>query len=70
MILMGTDETSNELNTTLGGYENIVEKFHLGLANWQMIRTLESEVKICETSSADWLDSLIVAMDFLKREGQ
>jgi hypothetical protein len=66
---MGTNETANELNATLGGYEHIVEKFHLALANWEMIRTLV-ELEVCRDSSADWLDSLIVSMDFLKREAQ
>lgn len=70
IVLMGTEETQNELNETLGGYENIVEKIRLSTSNFHMLRILEKEIKPNNEETGDWLDSLIVAMNFLKNEGQ
>ena len=61
---MGTEDTSNALNSSLGGYENICEAFELSTPNWDMIRKLEKHLEP-SNSSADWIDSLLVAMNFL-----
>lgn len=66
MILMGTDESNNNLHKELGSYENISEAFELQTGNWQMLRILDKEVQT-RKNRADWLDALIVAMDFMKR---
>lgn len=55
LILMGTPETENELNSSLGGYENIVEKCGLKTPNFQMLRTLEMTVDANSDWTGDWL---------------
>lgn len=67
LILMGTDSTHNNLNSTLGGYENISEAFDVATTNWQMLKILDKEISQ-NKSDADWLDAIIVAMDFMKTQ--
>lgn len=67
LILMGTNSTHNNLHTTLGGYENISEAFDIGTTNWQMLKILDKEIS-SNNNDADWLDALIVAMDFMKNQ--
>jgi len=66
LIAMGTNATSNQLNSSIGGYDNISVLIELALSNWNMIRTLENEI-VLSTKVADWFDALIVAMDFLRQ---
>lgn len=68
LILIGTDCTNNVLNNTLGDYEHISVAFNLEQTNWQMLKILEKEIVGPSNSEADWLDALIVAMDFLKEQ--
>lgn len=62
---MGTEATNNQLNS-MGGYENITEAFDLAITNFQMLRILEKDIKSNNLVQSDWLDALIVAMNFLK----
>lgn len=62
---MGTENTSNNLHQTLGGYENITTAFDMAISNWNMMRIVESDVKL-ENGSGDWMDAIIVAMDFIR----
>ncbi|ETN65831.1 ku P80 DNA helicase [Anopheles darlingi] len=66
LVLMGTDETSNQVNTEHGsGYEHICEASELKLPNWHTSRVLENKV-LRSNSEANWYDALIVAVDFLR----
>lgn len=65
LVLMGTDDTSNQLNVECGGYEHISEAFELGPCNWKMLRILESRIHP-STVNANWFDALVVATNFLK----
>lgn len=65
---MGSDETANDLNTSMLGFENIVEKIPLQMPTWDMVRALE-ELKPCDFTS-DWVDGIVVAMNFTKNETQ
>lgn len=65
LVLMGTDTSNNNLNRTIGGYENISEAFDMAQTNWQMLRILDKEIST-QKAVADWMDALIVAMDFMK----
>ncbi|XP_062546603.1 X-ray repair cross-complementing protein 5 [Armigeres subalbatus] len=69
LVLMGTDETNNQLNLDYGGYQYISEAFELNPSNWQMLRILEKQVHP-STVNGDWFDALIVAMNFLKVNAQ
>ncbi|XP_058816505.1 X-ray repair cross-complementing protein 5 [Topomyia yanbarensis] len=66
LILMGTEQTNNQLNIEYGGYENISEAFELGPSNWQMLRIMEKQIKHPSKVNAGWFDALVVAMNFLK----
>uniref|UniRef100_A0A1Q3EZ12 Putative dna-binding subunit of a dna-dependent protein kinase ku80 autoantigen n=1 Tax=Culex tarsalis TaxID=7177 RepID=A0A1Q3EZ12_CULTA len=65
LVLMGTDDTSNQLNVDCGGYEHIAEAFELGPCNWKMLRILESRIQPSKVN-ANWFDALLVATNFLK----
>lgn len=62
---MGTNRTNNNLHNNLGGYENISVAIDLAITNWNMIKIIDMEIKK-ENGNADWMDALIVAMDFLR----
>lgn len=65
LLLMGTEETNNQLNIEYGGYQHISEAFELNPSNWQMLRIMEKQV-LPSNVNADWFDALVVAMNFLK----
>lgn len=63
---MGANYTKNDLNTSMDGFENIVEVIPLQMPTWEMVRSLE----MLEASafSSDWVDALVVAMNFTNNE--
>uniref|UniRef100_A0A182YMS2 Uncharacterized protein n=1 Tax=Anopheles stephensi TaxID=30069 RepID=A0A182YMS2_ANOST len=67
VVLFGTQETNNQLNVELGGYEHITEAFELKQASWQTLRILQKQVTR-SSSEAGWFDALIVAANLLKTE--
>lgn len=68
LLLIGCDETANDLNASMAGFENIVEKIPLQTPAWEMVRLLE-KLQPCDFSS-DWVDGLVVAINFAKNETQ
>lgn len=61
LILLGSEETNNNLN-----YKNISVAHSLGLPSWEMVQFVED---LKETVvDADWIDAIVVAVDFLKEE--
>ncbi|XP_058121768.1 X-ray repair cross-complementing protein 5 isoform X2 [Anopheles coustani] len=65
VVLMGTEETSNQLNDESGGYEHICEAFELKPPNWSILRTLENKITR-STKEANWFDALIVGTNYLR----
>lgn len=65
---MGCDLTENDLNSSLKGYENIAELMPLSIPKWEMLRTLE-KIEASDTSS-DWVDGLVVAINYLKLQAE
>lgn len=66
LLLMGTDITDNEMNAEVGGYEHISTGFHMAPANWRMIKYVEAIRPPNGAATADWLDAIVVAMNYLK----
>jgi hypothetical protein len=66
---MGTEETTNELNHTLGGYENISEAFDFSIPHWKKLRIIKHKIQPTDKSS-DWFDALIVAINFYKTNSE
>lgn len=65
---MGSDDTDNDLNRSMSGYSNIVEKIPLQIPSWEMVRSLNQLTP--SDFSCDWVDALVVAMNFIKNETQ
>uniref|UniRef100_A0A182IRJ5 Uncharacterized protein n=1 Tax=Anopheles atroparvus TaxID=41427 RepID=A0A182IRJ5_ANOAO len=65
VVLMGTEETSNQLNDESGDYQHICEALELKPPTWAILRTLENQIA-CTTAEANWLDALIVAANYLR----
>lgn len=68
LLLMGADDTKNDLNTSLSGFDNIVEMIPLQIPTWEMVRELEDLE--AGNFSSDWVDGLVVALNFAKNETQ
>lgn len=68
LILMGSDDTKNDLNKSLSGFNNIEEKIPLQMPTWEMVRALD-QLTPCDFS-CDWVDSLVVALNFVKIDTQ
>lgn len=68
LVLMGAEETSNDLNSSLKGFEHIVEKIQLQIPTWEIIRDLD-QLSPCDYSS-DWVDGLVVALNYAKNSTQ
>lgn len=66
---MGCDDTKNDLNSSLEGYENIAEVIPLSIPRWEMLRTLE-KIEASDTASTDWVDGLVVALNYLKLQAE
>lgn len=68
VVLMGTENTDNDLNKSLGDFENLVEFIKLQKPNWNMIRQIE-KLEASDVSS-DWVDGLTCSLNFAKEETQ
>lgn len=67
LLLIGTEITDNDLNEELGGYEHISTGFPMEATNWKMIKYVEKSIDPPSDSiTADWLDGIVVAMNYLK----
>lgn len=65
LILVGSEETNNQQ-----GYPHICTKNEwLTTPNWKMLKHIES-LSATSVSTGDWLDGLVVAINFLKSESE
>lgn len=63
LFLIGTDDKSNDLN-----YEHISLAFPMASMNWDMLNYVKKSIDPPnENETADWIDGIIVAMDYLKK---
>lgn len=67
IILFGANETQNGLNNSQLGFEGILEMGPLECPTWEMQRKLE-KINVCETTSCDWVEALLVAVSFASEE--
>lgn len=66
---MGTEETENDLNIECDDYEHIKFGFDLAPTDWNMLRFIEHRLHRPNANfEADWLDAIVVAMDYLKKK--
>lgn len=70
LLLFGTETTDNDLNEEVDGhYEHISKGFPMEPVNWNMIRYVKSIDSPSHGVIVDWLDGIMVAMDYLKLRG-
>ena len=63
IVLFGTEETENDLNAQMGGYENITVASALEVPSLNLVRFMD---QIQTTpQSADFVDALVVGVDML-----
>lgn len=63
---MGSDDTGNDLNKSLQGFDNIVELIPVQMPTWEMVRMIE-KLEIGSESS-DWVDGLVVGLNFVRNQ--
>ena len=68
-VIVGTNETSNSLNTDVcnEGYLNIKQHEFVQLPTWQLLINYFKLVNEEPTESGEWLDAIVVAMEMIKR---
>lgn len=69
LLLLGTNETDNEMNKDCGGYKNISWAFPISPVSWDSLRFVAKSLPAPNNDDviADWLDGIVVAVDQLKR---
>lgn len=67
IILFGSDKTSNNLNASFDGYEGIVEMGEMELPSWRLLKKLE-KVECSKISSSNWVDGMLVALNYFTEE--
>lgn len=67
IILFGCKESLNSLNSSGLGFEGIVEVGSLEVPTWEMLRKLD-KIEANNDSNVDWIDSLLVALEYARNE--
>lgn len=67
VILFGCKDTENSLNSSGLGFEGIKEMGPLQVATWEMLRKLY-QVEAEKDSNKDWIDGLLVALNYVREE--
>jgi ATP-dependent DNA helicase 2 subunit 2 len=67
IILFGSDETKNDLNSDKLGYQNIVEMDELKIASWDMLKKIK-EIKQSQTNSCDFVSALLVGINYARNQ--
>lgn len=67
LFLMGTEESKNRLFEDHGGYDHISKAFPFVVPSWDLLRILRNDIQHTKYSG-DWMDALIVALDYIKSE--
>jgi hypothetical protein len=68
IILFGSDETKNDLNTSSLGFDNVYEMGSLQVANWEMVKMIDKIEP--GTATCDWVDGLLVAINYIRTEAE
>lgn len=67
LILFGSSQTNNHLASQGYYYNNIEIVTSLGVVTWDLIKHVNS-LSPSDITHSDWLNTLVVAADMLKRE--
>lgn len=69
LFLMGTKESKNELYSGGGEYEHISSATGFVVPTWDLLRILRNDIQMTKYKS-DWLDALLVALNFVTTESR
>ena len=64
LVLFGTDETNNELNSKQGDYLNVTTFRRMEEPKLDFLRDVE-KIKPSKSTRGDWIDGLLVGVDML-----
>lgn len=65
--MIGSKTTANSLNEVHGGYENISQALVLDPISWNTLKFVQENIDPPnESITADWMDALVVAMDYFQ----
>jgi len=67
LILFGSSQTNNYLASQGCYYNNIEIVTSLGVATWDLIKHINS-LSPSDITCSDWLNTLVLAADMLKKE--
>lgn len=67
IFLLGTTDSKNNLALEHGGYDHITLAVPFVSPSWNLLRVLRNDIQ-CTNHKSDWLDALIVAVDYIKSE--
>lgn len=69
LFLLGTETTDNHLNEgNPGNYTNISHALGLKPMNWDFLKYVQKNIDPPTGSIGDWVDAIIVAMDYLRNQ--
>lgn len=67
LFLIGSKATANTLSEVHGGYENISQALVLDPIKWDTLKFIQNDIEPPnEDITADWMDALVVAMDYFR----
>jgi ATP-dependent DNA helicase 2 subunit 2 len=66
IIIFGSENTTNDLNKSMEGYENVEELGCLEVPSWSMLKKV-GQIKQTD-QVGDWVDASIVAANYLRNE--
>lgn len=67
VILFGCNESQNSLHSLDLGFEGIVEMDSLSIPTWNLLRKLK-QVDANKDSNENWIDGLLVALNYVREE--
>lgn len=67
LFLLGTTSTDNDLNAEQGGYDHINRALGMEPVSWDTLNYIHNSIDPpADNVTADWLDAIVVAMDYYK----
>lgn len=67
LFLLGTKTTDNRLNGEYGGYEHISHALEMNAMSWDILKYIQKNIDPpSDEITGDWLDAIVVAMDYFK----
>jgi ATP-dependent DNA helicase 2 subunit 2 len=66
IVLFGSDDTKNDLNSSDMGFEHVVEVDTMQMCTWDMLKSIDT-IKTGH-ATCDWVDALLVGINYTRSE--